>query len=403
GAEVVRVETIQRMGFRGALVPPAAPPPGVPRSGLGWGYADNQPGEKGYDRYAGYAGVNRNKWGITLDLLRPAGQALYKRLAAVSDVVLENYAAGVLEKLGLGYHDLCKVNPAIIVVSMPLFGNTGPYRHWRGGGFTADPVTGHVALRGYEDEDPGNVQGNLHTDAVMAPTAALAALTALYRRRRTGRGQLVDISHPEAFMPHLGEQFLDYAMNGRSGGPLGNRHPRLAPHNVYRARGDDRWLALAVRSEEEWAALGRVLGEPEWRRDPRFASAEGRKAHEDALDAHLEGWSRDQDASEAAAALQAAGVPAAPVLTHADTYADPHLAARGFFVTVSHPSIGTYRYPGFLWKLHEGESRVRIPPNRLGEHNREVLCGLLGVTDDEYATLEREQVIGDAYLPTAGR
>ncbi|MCX6021529.1 MAG: CoA transferase [Chloroflexi bacterium] len=402
GAEVIRVESIQRMsGMRGSLTPLAAPPPNVARSSLGWGYAENTTGERPYDRYAGYNGTNYNKLSITLDLLRPAGQELFQRLAALSDIVTENYAAGVLSRMGLGYDTLSKINPGIIVISMPLLGNTGPYRHWRGGGPNSDTMSGHVSLRGYNEGETAGRQGTLHTDAVVPPNAAFAAVAALYRRRRTGRGQLVDVSHAEAFMPHLGEFFLDYSMNGRVAKPLGNRHPDWAPHGVYRAQGDDRWVAIAVRSEEEWAALGQALGDPEWSHDPRFTSAEGRKAHEDELDRLLEGWTREQEPAAIAAALQTAGVPAAPVHTHADTYADPHLAARGFFQTLSHPAYGAHRHPGMGWRSSGAANETPMPAALLGEHNRQVLAGLLGLSDDDYARLESDRIIGNAYLPTA--
>ena len=286
GAEVIKVDSIQRFGSRGQLNPPDTRPDGTPP--VMWAYPDGvprTPGAQPWNRVALYNGINRNKLGITLNLQDPQGKDLFKRIAAISDVVIDNYATGVFARLGLGYEDLKVVKEDIIVISMPLFGNYGTYSQYKGLGSTADPISGHATLRGYLGEDPTGLQGTVHSDAVASSTAPFAAMAAIFYRNRTGKGQFIDFGQCEAYMGHLGEVYLDYTMNGRVQSTRGNRHESAAPHGCYRAKGDDSWVIIAVTNDEEWERFCEAIGNPPWTEDPRFATSLDRHANQDALDA----------------------------------------------------------------------------------------------------------------------
>ncbi|MBI4639319.1 MAG: CoA transferase [Candidatus Tectomicrobia bacterium] len=393
GAQVIKVESIQRFGSRGLTL---KPPPGSP------GYPDNDPGERPWNRSATYNGINRNKLGLTLDLSRPKGVEVCKRLARVSDILIENYAAGIIARLGLGYEALKEINPGIIVISMPLFGNTGPYGNYRGWGSSADPLVGHAWIRGYPDSDPSTTSSNVfHTDAVSAATAAFAACTALYYRKRTGKGQYIDVSQAETFMPHLGEFYMEYIMNEQDPKPMGNRHPFMSPHGCYQCAGEDRWVVIAVSSDEEWEGLCRAMGNPAWAQDEKFSDTLSRWKNQDELDRHIAEWAAERDHYEIMHLLQKEGVSAGPVLDNGDIYADPHLEERRFFEEVTHKDAGTHTDPGVLWKLSKTPMSIRLPANCLGEHNEYILGEILGLSGEEISELEKEQIIGKAYLPDA--
>ena len=372
-----------------------------------WGYPDVGPGEHPWNRHFIFNGMNRNKNGVTLDLRNPTGVDLYKQLVKVSDIVIENYAYGVMERLGIGYDVLREVNPQIIMVSLPQFGNTGPLKHYKGWGTSAEAMTGHFSIRGYEDQDVGKMQGMVHTDATSSSTVPFAAMAALYYRRRTGKGQFIDFGQCEAFMPHMGELMMDYVMNGRVAKRMGNRHPISAPHGCYPtlpapnlAEGrNNRWITIACRSEDDWQALRQVMGDPGWAGEPQFVDMFSRKRHEDELDEHIAEWTQGYDHYDLFHKLQAVGVPAGPVLDLGETYTDPHLNDRGFFEEVTHKEAGTHRYPGMPWQMSKSQGGIRIPANCLGEHNHEVLTGLLGLSEEEIAQLEADQIIGTEFLP----
>lgn len=238
-------------------------------------------------------------------------------------------------------------------------------------------------------------------DPVAGLTGAFALLAALHYRTRTGCGQFIDLSQVESLVPLSAEAIMDYTMNQRIQKPEGNRHRFMAPHGVYRCRGEDRWVAIAVANDAEWQALCRVLGEPSWTQEKRFSTPLGRWQNQEELDKLLECWTVEQEHREAMQLLQAAGVAAGALLTSDEIFSDPHLQARGFFHKVSHPEAGTHSYPGPSWKLSRTPSRIRFPAPCLGEHNRYVLQELLGLTAEEVARLEAEQIIGSEPLDEA--
>lgn len=388
GAEVVKVESIQRIS-RG----PVAPRPGSP------GYPDGDPGERPWNRSANFNVLNRSKQGITLDLKSARGVDLFKELTSVSDVVFCNSAYGVMESFGLGYEELRRVKPDIIVLFMPGYGNTGPYRGIRSMGMSIDAVSGHSSLRGYPDLGLDRLSLVHHPDAVGGVTAAFALGVALHNRARTGRGQFIDVSQSEAFIPHLGETYLQYGLTGKARGRRGNRHPSMAPHGVYPCLAEDSWVAIAVRTESEWRELRQVIDAPRLSDDPRFESLGSRLENADALDSTIGQWTSERDRDQIAELLQARGIPAAPVLDcDADTYDNPHLQERDYFQAVEHPDAGTHLLSGPIWKrANESEPRHEPAPG-LGQHNHRILGETLGLTSEEIQSLERDLIIGTVPL-----
>jgi crotonobetainyl-CoA:carnitine CoA-transferase CaiB-like acyl-CoA transferase len=387
GATVIKVESFPR--------------PSLTRlKGLAIGYSDNDPDKpRPWDRSALHNMVNRNKLGVTLNITKPKGMEILKRLVQRADVASESFSAGVAAKLGIDYPSLAKIKLDIIVLHMSGWGTEGPYQGYAALGSALDGFTGHHAMRGYPDTDSSTTPIIQHSDAVGAVTGCFAILAALHHRRRTGKGQWIDMSQVEAFLPHLGGSLMDWNMNRRATHPLGNRHPHLAPWGCYRCAGDDNWLVINVTTEAEWLSLCKAAGNPGWASDPQFADAVSRRKNHDALDTCISEWTRGKDKYEAMKLLQASGVPAQAILDDTDLFTDPHLKARGFFPTLPHAAVGPRRYPGFFWRLTKMDRPVRHPPNLLGEHNDYVYGEMLGMSKKELANLRAEGIIGEEFPP----
>ena len=391
GADVIKVEAIQRSG-RGAV----RPLPGAP------GYPAGDPGDEPWNRAAAFVAVNRNKRGITLDLHTAEGQALLDRLLATADVAYTNLSLDAQESLNLLPERFARANPGLVVALLTGFGLTGPYRYYRSMGMTLDAASGHSALRGYPDLDLSTITPVHHPDGIAAATALFAIGLGLARRARTGRGVVVDLAQLEAATAHLGEYLLDWQLDGVEAPRLGNAHPHLAPHGCFAAREPDTWVAVAVEDDAQFAALCRAIGRPALADDARFATEEGRCAHRAVLDAAVGAWTRERDRFEAETLLQAAGVPAAAVLRpDVDHLALDVLMARGALAHDDLQGHGRYPYPRGPWHFRESEPVRFAPAPRLGEHNEAVLGGLLGLTPAEIAGLAERQVIGSAPLETA--
>ena len=403
GAEVIKVEAIQRIA-RGAI----RPRPGA------HGYPDGEPGERPWNRSANFNALSRNKLGLTLDLTTPDGAETFKELVNVSDVVFTNYAFGVMDRFGLGYEELRRVKPDIIALFTPGYGNTGPYRTYRSMGMVIDAITGHTALRGYPDMELSRNSLVHHPDAVAGSTAVFAICLALRERARTGRGQFIDLSQAETFMPHLGEVFLEESILGRPRSRRGNRHPAMAPHGAYRctaasvsnaapnALNDDRWVAISVRDDAQWRAMCEAMETPELADDDRFATMPARLRNQDALDAAVTEWTRRHDRYEVANALQSRGIAAGPVLDcGGDAYDDPHLQERGYFQPVFHPDAGVHLMSGPIWRMANRPEKRHEPAPGLGQHNRQLLSDLVGIPDARLAELESDQIIGEIPLDGA--
>ena len=387
GAMVIKVESFPR--------------PSLTRlKGLSIGYSDNDPNApRPWDRAALHNMANRNKYGVTLNIRHPRGMEVFRRLVGISDVLAESFTAGTATRLGVDYPIISKMKPDIVMLSMSGWGEEGPYKGYAALGSALDGFTGHHAMRGYPDTDPSTTPNVQHTDAAGSVAAVFAVLTALHYRRRTGKGQWIDMSQVESFLPHLGGAFMDYVMNGRTPEPLGNRHQYLAPYGCYRCRGDDNWVVINVTCEEEWLVLCNVTEHPEWAKDPRYADPVSRHRNQDALDEAIQGWTLQRDKMEVMRLLQQAGVPAQAVLDDVDLYNDLHLKARGFFQRLRHPAAGEHDYPGLLWKLTKADQSVRLPPNTLGEHNDYVYGEILGMSAKEIEGLRGEGIIGEAFPP----
>jgi crotonobetainyl-CoA:carnitine CoA-transferase CaiB-like acyl-CoA transferase len=392
GAEVIRVECAARSGRGGAL------PRTKPGGAFGASFPDGDTGERSYNHFAYYNEVNRNKHAVTIDLSKPLGVQVFKKLVTISDVVVENFTPRVMPNFGLGYPVLSEVNPRIIMVSISAYGGAGPYRDCVSYGEGIEAMAGFCKLTSYPDGPPLK-PGVAYADAVSGLHAAFAILAALRHRRRTGKGQHIDLAMREAVTPLLGEAIMDYTMNRRAAEPMGNRHPGMAPHGCYRTKGEDRWIAIAVSSDDEWSALCRVMGDPPWSKDDRFANRQGRLSNREALDNYIEEWTTGYDHMELASMLQESGVRAGAVLDTAEVAGDPHLNRRGFFEELSHPEAGTHRYPGVSWRMSRTPGRLRMPAPCFGEHNRYVFSELLGMSDAEISRLEEEGVTAGEPLP----
>ncbi|MEE9199630.1 MAG: CoA transferase, partial [Dehalococcoidia bacterium] len=318
----------------------------------------------------------------------------------VTDVVFENNVSETMEKLGITYEMLKEVKPDIIFVRVPAYGNTGPYKNYRSLGVHLESVIGPSLLRGYTDMDPSTNSAIYMGDYAAGAQGAFAVMAALHHRKRTGKGQLIELSQAENAISFLGEAVMDYTMNGRIQTTLGNRNDfGSAPCGAYRAKGDNRWINITVSNDTEWQGLCDAMGNPDWCREERFSDQLSRWQHLDELDALLGEWTSQYDNYELFHTLQKHGVPAGPVMHAADAYSDPHIKERGFFKKLTHADAGTHLYPGVIFKMSRTPIGVRMPPALLGEHNEYVYKEVLKFSDEEYARLEREEQIGTEYDP----
>ncbi|GLQ55617.1 CaiB/BaiF CoA transferase family protein [Devosia nitrariae] len=350
-------------------------------------FPDGQPGARWYDRSFLFNSQNVNKLSCILNLKTEEGRATLRRLVAVADVVVCNFRPGTLKKLGLDYESLTAIKPDIIVAELPAFGADGPMSGYAALGPTMEMAAGMSAMIGYPGGQP-EVTGPSYLDPIGGFNAAAAILTALIYRQRTGQGQYVEVPQVEAAMQLIGAEILKAGETGIDPAPSGNRVPHAVPHDAFPTRGHDQWVAIAALDEAQWRNLCKVMNRPDLIEDPRFASVDRRLDNQDALTIIVSDWTRSQDKHEIADALQAAGVPAAPVQTPKDLAEDPYLAHRGFFTELEHPDAGRHPHPGLPIDLSATPgAQVRAAPP-FGGHNRHVLEGILGLSVDEIATIE---------------
>ena len=397
GAEVIRVESLNFFVpiTRGVTARPTEDY----LKGLGpsaGGLPGRVPGARPWNRSSVFNGHARNKRSMTVDILKPEGMEVFKRLVGVSDVFVENNPTETMDKLGISYEMLKKQKSDIVMLRMPAYGNTGAYKNYRAHGTHIEGVTGHSLLRGYPDMDPSANSPVLMSDAAAGAQGAFAVLAALHYRRRTGQGQLIELSQAENAMSLLGESLLDYSMNGRIAATIGTRHP-YAIQGCYPCLGDDRWVSITIYGDDDWEAFCQALGAPVWCRDERFNTAAGRHRHHDELDRHISLWTSQHGHFQVMHLLQEAGVAAGPVMDQKDAYNDPHLDQRGFFQEAYQEDTGTHRYPGAPFKLSDMDIGIRRGPVRLGEDNEYVYKTLLNYSDEEYSQLEADGHIGMDY------
>jgi benzylsuccinate CoA-transferase BbsF subunit len=335
--------------------------------------------------------ANLNKKSVTIDLSRPEGAELAKKIVAASDLVVENMRPGVMDKLGLGYSELMKVKSDLIMLSLSGFGSTGPYRHYAGYAPIFAAFGGLAYLTGYEDGEPNTMSGVM--DLRVGTAASFAILAALIHRQKTGEGQFIDLSSSECVSALVGNELMEYTMNRRAPFRRGNQDSLMAPHNCYRCKGDDKWVSIAVANDEEWKALCRAMGNPPWSNCPAFVDAASRVENRVELDRHIAEWTGDKQHHEVMTLLQNFGVAATPSFNAEEILADPHVRARGMVSEVEHPVMGKKVVISPSWKLSATPARIKKASPLLGEHNQEVFGGLLGMTADDIRKLEEERVI----------
>jgi len=372
GAEVIAVESRHHMTARGA--PPFAPG------------RQRDPNASGYFNL-----LYGRKKSCSIDLSTTAGQELVRRLAALSDIMVDNFSTGVLEKLGLGYDQIRGRRPDIVMLSCSAFGRTGPMKNAKGFHSAVNLFSGVADVTGYRGGHP-RIAGGCLPDPMGGVAAMFAVLAALHHRRRTGEGQYIDLAMYEVMMSAIPEAVIAVTLCGQEPMRMGNRHPSKVPHGVYRCRGRDSWVAISIDGDGMWRSLCAAAGHAEWSIDPRFIDAPSRRANEDALDQTVATWTGQHSPSEATAIMQAAKVTAGPVLRADQLLDDPQLCTRGTVVENDHPVGGRHRQIGLPWSTDStGADYGRAP--LLGEHNREVLVDLLGMSDTEYAALEAQDVL----------
>lgn len=376
GAEVIKIESPRQWDMLRSLGL-------IPREEHHW-----------YNKSAYFNHNNRDKFAAALDLSDTRGRDVFLKLCAVSDVVVENFRSDVMDNLGLTYEAVSAANPAIIYVSMPGHGKTGPEKDFVAYGSNVEQLAGLVSLSGYEGGEPMKT-GFSYGDP-MAGTALVGAVAmALRQRNRTGNGCYLELAQRENLTMFVGEHIVDYSMNREERPPIGNRHPFLAPHNRFPSAGDDRWLVVSCESDSQFAGLSAAMGMPELATDERFATNAARKSNEDELDAIIGGWTSVRGHYEAMHLLQQRGVPAGAVLTAPELVSDPHLRARGAWVEHTHPDAGTWEMEAPPWRLSRTPGHIRMPAPGFGQHNSYVFRELLGLSEPDLEALYAAGITAD--------
>jgi crotonobetainyl-CoA:carnitine CoA-transferase CaiB-like acyl-CoA transferase len=392
GAEVIKVESIQHYPTpsKGPRHSNRDSGPSVTRD-----YPDMEPGPDPWNRLSWFNAQARNKRDMTVDITRPRGMELFLQLVEMSDGLVENNTAGLLEKLGLHPERLLARNPRLIIVRMPPLGLSGPDQNASGFGWHFEDLAGMLEVQGYPD---GPSVGSIFMDASTGPNGASAFLMALLQREQTGSGQVIELAQVENLINHFGDVVIEAALTDRVPPRRGNRSPVFVPQGVYPCRGEDQWLALSVRDDSEWLGLRAAMGEPEKLRRQELDRLDGRVAAQDEIDLVITGWTARQTKEEAFHLLQSAGVPAGPVMDEADAFGDPQLQDRGFFHLLEHRSAGAHFHPGANFRLVETPAVIWRAAPVLGQDNEYVYRTLLGVSEAEYDELVAEGHIGDDYL-----
>jgi formyl-CoA transferase len=374
GADVIKVERPIHGDDSRAWGPPFVGEP-----------SGRHPGEAAY-----FLATNRNKRSITVDLKNPEGQEIVRRLAGISDVLVENFRGGTLERMGLGYDALHDLNPRLVYCSISGYGRTGPYANRPGYDFIIQAEGGMMGITGPEEGPPYRV-GIPIVDIATGMFATTAILAALRARDLTGEGQSVDMSLLDSQVALLTNVASNYLVGGQAPSRLGNAHPNIMPYEAFRAR--DKWFALAAGNERQWALLCGVIGRPDLRDDPHFVDNSKRLVNRAALREELEAAFATRDAEEWLAELRQAGLPCGPINTVPEVFEHPQVQARELVVEAEHPTAGALQFPGFPYKFSQTPAAVRRPPPRLGEHTEQVLVELLGYTPEEIAALQEHETI----------
>lgn len=372
GATVVRIESKKRLGVW-RITPP---------------FKDDV---QGPNRGAIFNSINTSKLSVTINLTHPKGIELAKRFVAWADIVTDNFAGGAMKRMGLDYEVLREIKPDIIMMSSALMGQTGPWHDSPGYGDQLSAISGFHEISGWPDRIPGEI--GFYTDFIAPRFNALTILAALDYRRRTGKGQYLDIAQHQGSVQYIAPLLLDYVVNKRVATREGNHDDYAAPHGSYRCQGEDRWCVITVFTNEEWQSFCKVIGNPDWTKDPRFASLEGRQENEEELNRLVEAWTITQVDEEVMMRLQAAGVGAGRIGTTQDQMEnDPQLKYRTFYQEQDHPEIGKYRPPRQPCVLSKTPCQIQRAP-LIGEHNEYAFKEILGMSDEEISEMVIEGVI----------
>lgn len=372
GAEVIKIESRIRTD------PTRSIPP----------FKDNIPG---MERSATYSRLNNNRYSITINLKHPQGIEVAKRLIAKSDIVVDGWTPGTMARFGLSYQDIKEVKPDIIMLSTCMQGQTGPAAAHPGSGFTLTSLTGFNYITGWPDRAPAGIYGP-YTDVIAPIYNAACIIGALDYRRRTGKGQYLDLSQCECSIQFLAPLILDYMVNGREFERKGNQCSYAAPHGVYRCQGEDRWCAIAVFTDDEWKNFCIVIGNPEWTKYPEFASVMDRVKHADELDKLVDKWTINHPPEEVMSLMQSAGVPAGVVKTGKDLWDDPQFKYYDILSILDHPEIGTCVGMRTGINLPLALSELKRAPT-LGEHTEYICTQVLNMSDEEFIELLTDGVL----------
>jgi benzylsuccinate CoA-transferase BbsF subunit len=368
GATVIRIETGKRPD-----VSRTSPP-----------FKDGRPGmnRAGYFNY-----FSANMLSMTLNMSNPLAFGVAKKLIGQSDIVMENFTPGIMEKWGLGYEALKEIKPDIIMLRQNGFGLFGPYAHLPAFGMVLAAVAGLPNFIGWPDRGPLPMGVGAYTDCISPRFASAAVIAALEYRNRTGKGQLLDLSQLETAIYFILPAILEYVTNGREPLLMGNTCPYAVPHGVYPCKGKDRWCTIAVFNDEQWFQLCKVIGKPEYIEDSRFKTLLKRKENEKEVDGFVSEWTIHLTPEEVMAQMQAAGVPSGVVENAADLFSDPQLRQRGLFWPLNHTEMGLFTHLGANFKLSKTPAQPEMPSPCLGEHTEHVCTKILGMSDDEFVKL----------------
>jgi benzylsuccinate CoA-transferase BbsF subunit len=368
GATVIRVETSQRPCTMRISAP----------------YKDDKPN---YNRGGYFNYYNSNILSLSLNMNHPKAIEIARRLAVECDVFMENYTPGVIEKWGMSYEELKKIRPDIIMLRQSGYGSWGPYKNLPAFGMVLVPIAGLPNFIGWPGKEPLPVGVSAYTDCISPRFATATLIAALDYRKRTGKGQLLDLSQFETAIYFIAPGILDYVINSREPERIGNSSPYAAPHGVYPCKGDDRWCTIAVSDDGEWVSLCREMGRPEYAEDPRFNTLTNRKKNEDELNKIISEWTTNFTAEEVMNQLQSAGVPAGVVKNTADVFDDPQLRKRNIYWPMEHSEMGMFTHLGQSFQLSRTPAKAYSPSPLLGEHTEYVCTKILDMSDEEFVDL----------------
>ena len=379
GADVIRAESHTRLRARA------------------WGPFPNGVAdpEKWWNQGGSHGLYYRNKKSLTLDLTKPEGIQLLKELVKVTDIVAENSRPGVMDRLGIGYDTLKQIKPDLIMIGSSGFGQTGDWNSYGAVARIIDGICGMSYTTGYKDDGPVRANPS-YMDITTGWNMVLCSLLALHHRRKTGEGQYIDLSMYETGTTCIGPALLDEQVNHRKINRIGNGHSRLAPHGCYPCVGKDRWVVIAIETDIQWNSFKEAMGSPNWADDDQFATVAGRLTHSDKLDDLISKWTKDKSDKELTETLQFQGIPCSSVYNARDLLTDDHLKSRKFFEPlerIQESNVGVKPYVGRPFKMSNTPA-MKQSVATLGEHNRDILVDLLGISDQEIDSLHEDQIIG---------